>query len=69
MKKNMGIGDRAIRLVITIVLVALYFSGSVTGTLGLILLIGAAVFTLTSVISYCPLYTVLGINTCRIKSA
>jgi hypothetical protein len=64
MKKNMGVTDRAIRLVIAAVLIGLYFSGTVTGTLGVIALIVGGVFTLTTLVGFCPLYTLVGMNTC-----
>ncbi len=67
MKKNMGNADRIIRTVIAIIVAALYFSGTVTGTIGLVLLILAGVFVLTSLVSFCPLYTLFGINTCPVK--
>ncbi len=60
----MGNTDRAIRIVIAAILVALYFSGIVTGTLGIISLIVAGVFALTSLVSFCPLYTIFGLKTC-----
>jgi hypothetical protein len=63
MKKNMGGADRMIRIVIAIVVAVLYFTGTVTGTLGMVLLVLGAVFLLTSFINFCPLYTILGINT------
>jgi len=69
MIKNMGITDRAIRLLIAVLLVAVYFLGVVEGIVGTVALVVAAVFTLTSVISFCPLYAVFGINTCKTKSA
>lgn len=68
MKKNMGSADKTIRLLIAAVLVVLYFTGTLTGTLGIIGLVVAAVFTLTSLVSFCPLYTVLGIKTCKVKT-
>jgi hypothetical protein len=64
MKTNMGTTDRIIRLVIAAVLAFLYFSGTVTGTLGIVALIVAAVFTLTSLVSFCPMYSLLGMSTC-----
>ena len=67
MKKNMGSADRAIRLLIAVIFAALYFTGTVTGVLGIILIVFAAVFALTSVVSFCPVYTLLGINTCKVK--
>ena len=65
MKKNMGSADRLIRLVVVAVFAGLYFTGTVTGTIGIGLLVLAAVFTLTSVISFCPLYAPFGISTCK----
>ena len=56
MKPNIGTTDRIIRAVLAIILAVLYFSGTVTGTLGIILLVLAGVFLLTSMISFCPLY-------------
>lgn len=67
MKKNMSSADRIIRLIISAIIVTLYFTNTVTGTLGIILLVLAGVFTLTSVISFCPLYTIFGISTCAVK--
>jgi hypothetical protein len=67
MKKNMGTADRIIRILIAAVLAYLYFSGTVTGTLGIVLIVVAAVFVLTSLVSFCPLYPLLGINTCEKK--
>lgn len=67
MKKNMGNADRIIRVLLAAVFAYLYFSGTVTGTLGLILVILGAVFVLTSLVSFCPLYTMVGLNTCQKK--
>jgi len=68
MKKNVGSIDKIIRVVLAIVLAALYFTGVVEGTAGIILLIVAAVLLLTSAFSLCPLYMILGLNTCKVKS-
>ncbi len=67
MKKNMGMADRTVRVLIAIVIAILYFTGTISGTLGLVLLILAAVFVLTSLVSFCPLYSPLGINTNKKK--
>lgn len=64
MKKNMGSTDRIIRLIIAAVIAVLFFTNVVSGTLGIILLVAAGVFALTSLISFCPLYPLVGINTC-----
>ena len=63
MKTNMGIIDRAIRIVVALVFVGLYFTGVVTGTLAIVLLVLAGVFTLTTLVGFCPLYWPFGINT------
>lgn len=67
MKKNMGAADRMIRLLLAAVFAGLYFTNTVTGTFGVILIVLAAVFVLTSLVSFCPLYPLLGINTCKAK--
>jgi len=59
----MGGADRIIRIIIAIVVGVLYYTGTISGTLGTVLLVLAGVFLLTSFINFCPLYTVLGINT------
>lgn len=67
MKKNMGSTDRILRIIIAAVFAILYFTGTVSGTLGLVLLILGAVFVLTSLMSFCPLYTIFGLSTCATK--
>ena len=67
MKKNMGSADRIIRVIIAVIIATLYFTNVVTGMLGIVLLILAAVFLLTSFISFCPIYAPFGLSTCAIK--
>ncbi len=67
MKKNMGSTDRIIRTIIAVVVAILYFTGTISGTLGIVLLVLAIAFLLTSFVSFCPLYVPLGINTCKVK--
>ncbi len=69
MKKNMGTADRVIRVILAIIFAALYFTGTITGTLGLVLVILGGVFVLTSLVSFCPLYTIVGLKTCSTKEA
>lgn len=64
MKKNMGNIDKIVRVLIAIVIAVLFFTNIISGTLGIILLVLAGVFVLTSLIGFCPLYTLVGINTC-----
>ena len=59
----MGGADRIIRIIIAIVVGILYYTGTISGTLGTVLLVLGVVFLLTSFINFCPLYTLLGINT------
>ncbi|MFZ1692635.1 MAG: DUF2892 domain-containing protein [Flavobacteriales bacterium] len=65
MKPNMGSTDRILRIIIAAVIAILYFTGTIEGTVGLVLLILAGVFVLTSLISFCPLYAPFGIRTCK----
>ena len=67
MKINMGSADRMIRLIAAILLTALYLTKVITGTAGFVALVVAGVFLLTSLVRFCPLYTLLGMNTCGIK--
>ncbi|WP_445748663.1 YgaP family membrane protein [Polaribacter sp.] len=67
MKKNMGSTDKIIRSIIAIMIAVLYFTGIISGTLGLILLIFGGIFLATSFISFCPLYVPFGISTCKTK--
>jgi hypothetical protein len=68
MNANMGTVDRVVRFIVAIAFAALYFTGTVTGILGIILLAVSGIFIATSFLSFCPLYTVLGFNTCPKKS-
>jgi hypothetical protein len=68
MKKNMGTIDRVVRIVFALSIAVLFFTGQITGTLSIILLALSAIFLLTSLISFCPLYTLVGIKTCKTKN-
>jgi hypothetical protein len=67
MTNNMGSTDKIIRIIVAIIFAALYFTGTVTGTLGIVLLALGGIFVLTSVISFCPIYAIIGVNTCPRK--
>ncbi|MBT8306541.1 MAG: DUF2892 domain-containing protein [Maribacter sp.] len=67
MKKNMGSADRIVRFIIAVIIAVLYYTGVISGTLGIVLLVLAAVFVLTSFISFCPLYAPFGLSTCKTK--
>ena len=67
MKKNMGGTDRIIRIVLALAVVALYYFNVIEGTLAYVLLAVAGIFVLTSFVSFCPLYTIFGFKTGKIK--
>jgi uncharacterized membrane protein len=67
MKKNMGNVDKIIRIIIAVVFAVLYFTNTISGTLGLVLVVLAGVFVLTSLISFCPLYAIFGLSSCPVK--
>ena len=63
MKTNMGTIDKVVRIVIALIFIGLYFTNVITGTLGIVLLVLAGVFILTSLVGFCPLYLPFGIRT------
>lgn len=62
MRKNMGSTDKTVRIIAAIVFALLYFTGVVSGALGISLLVLSSVFLLTSFIGFCPLYLPFGIS-------
>jgi len=69
MKKNMGSIDRIVRVTIAFVIISLYVSGAIPGTLGIALIAFSGIFVVTSLVGVCPLYLPLGITTLRKKLA
>ena len=69
MKRNMGNADRFLRILLAAVFAYMYFGGIVTGTWGIVLLVLGGVFVLTSLIGFCPLYSLVGLNTCGTRKA
>jgi hypothetical protein len=67
MKANMGTTDRLIRIVIAFIIGILYWQGLIEGVLAYVLLVLSVIFVLTSLINFCPLYTLFGMNTCKKK--
>ncbi len=67
MKKNMGGIDRIIRFIIAGIIGVLYFSKIIEGTLAYVLIGLSSIFIITSFISFCPLYSIVGLNTCKVK--
>ncbi len=67
MMKNMGSTDRILRILATLVIIFLYVKGTISGTLGIVLMFFAAIFALTSFIRFCPLYLAFGLNSNKIR--
>jgi len=67
MKKNMGSTDKIVRILIAAVIGYLFYTDVISGTLGIILMIFAIIFLLTSFVSFCPLYKLVGISSCKTK--
>jgi Na+/phosphate symporter len=67
MKHNMGNTDRIIRILVAAIIAVLYFTNTITGTFGYILLGLGGIFILTSLAGSCPLYSLFGINSCPVK--
>lgn len=62
MKTNMHLADRIVRILLSITIVILYFTGQLSGTTAIIALVVAIIFTLTSVVGFCPLYALFRIS-------
>ena len=67
MKKNMGSFDRIFRSVVALGIGALYVTNVISGWWGIVLLVLAVIFLLTSFISFCPLYLPFGLSACKVK--
>ena len=63
MKKNMSTADGVIRLIVALVIIALWYMNIISGLLLTILGIVAVIFIATGFINFCPLYAVFGIRT------
>ena len=68
MKKNMGVTDRITRIVIAAIIAALYFTNTITGTFGIVLLILGIIFLFTAIFRFCPLYFLFGLKTNEVKN-
>lgn len=69
MKANIGSSDKLIRLGVAIVLIVLFYLEIITGTMGIIALVIALLLTVTSLINFCPLYSIFKINTAKKKES
>ena len=67
MKPNLNTIDRVVRFFIAVILAVLYYQGTIYGIWGLALVIFGGILLLTSIVSFCPLYRIFGISTCKVK--
>ncbi len=65
MKPNLSNLDRIIRVVVAALFAYLYFGGIVTGVFGVVLALLGAVFVLTAIVGFCPLYTLFKFSTLK----
>ncbi len=68
MKKNVGNGDRFLRIMIGIIALILVMGNVVEGTLMWVALAVGLIMVVSSSLQFCPAYTLLGINTCKVKN-
>ena len=67
MKRNMGNMDKAVRVLIAALIAVLYYYNIIDGVLAYLLMALAIILLVTSLVNFCPLYKVFGINTCKTK--
>lgn len=65
MEKNMGMIDRVVRVVLALAVAVLYFTGTISGVVAIILGVLAVVFLLTGIVGFCPLYRPFNFSTLR----
>jgi hypothetical protein len=63
MKQNMGFLDKLIRIIVALVIAALYFTHKIEGISAIILIVIGAIFLVTSLVNFCPLYSIFGLST------
>jgi len=67
MKINIGKFDRVIRIILATLISTLYITGVISGTLGVVLLITGGILLVTALVNFCPLYSIIGVNSCPRK--
>jgi hypothetical protein len=67
MKANMGTTDKIIRIALAASIAGLYLGNVISGTMAIVGLGVVGIFVLTSLISFCPLYAIFGLSTCKSK--
>jgi len=67
MKKNVGSVDKIVRIIIAVIAVYVAYKGMVASPWDYVLYAVAAIMALTSLMGSCPLFSIFGINTCKVK--
>lgn len=68
MKNNVGNTDRFVRVMFGIILLILFMSGAIeSNTLSWVVLAVSLVLIITAFATFCPLYAIIGKNTCEVK--
>ena len=65
MKKNIGSTDKIIRILLAAIIEILLITNAISGTVGIVLQIVAAILLITSFVNFCGLYALFGIKTCK----
>ena len=68
MKKNVGNIDKIIRVILALVVGALYFTETVTGGAGITLVVAGVVLLATTFMSFCPIYAIFGMRSCPVDN-
>jgi hypothetical protein len=69
MKRNVGIFDRVLRIVLALVVAVLIYMGTLSGTAAIVLGVIGGIFLITGLVGSCGLYTLFGISSCKVKKA
>ena len=68
MKKNVGNTDRFVRVMFGIILLILFMSNAIKDSLWNWMILGvSAILIITAFATFCPLYALMGKNTCEVK--
>lgn len=63
MKKNMGTIDRTLRVLLAVAVGVLWYTGTISGTVAIVLGVISIILIATSLVGSCPLYLPFGLST------
>jgi hypothetical protein len=67
MRKNVGNGDRFLRIILGVIVLIFGLSDSLDGMFKWIALALGLILVITSSMQFCPLYVIFRMNTCKVK--